>query len=124
MESLGRNTERDVARVLIMLVSLAALVAGVIMAFTTSWWWAMVGAAVLLFGVSVQPKDVPAGVAGRWDLPQGVVQGVGMAAVPLSVAAAVEWAWWWILVGLVVLVAAAVVSSELDKPKAQHRARR
>jgi hypothetical protein len=120
---MGRDTEHDLGRLLVMLGSLAALVAGIVLAFTTAWWWVMVGVAVLLFGVSVTPKDVPAYVGGRWDWPQGVTQGIGIGAVPLGVAAAVEWAWWWIVIAAGVLVAAALVSRELDMRSGKHARR-
>lgn len=117
MERKVRKQYRDVGRLLIMLVSLAGFTTGIVLAFTHAWWWSMVGTAWILIGVSVQPKEVPPGVAGRWDLPVGITQAVAAAAVPLGIAAAVEWAWWWSLAAVSVLIGGAVLANELDKPK-------
>jgi hypothetical protein len=93
-------------------VGMGSVFAGGVLAFQ-AWWWACVGLAVLVWCSSLALIWDGSGRKPR----EAVTAGVALSAIPLGVAAAVEWAWWWSLVALLVLVGAGVfsVSSKLDR---------
>lgn len=93
------------------LLTVVAVVGGVVAAVSWHWWWLMVGLAVAAWAVSLAPSTA----AGRRSAADAVAQGVALSVIPLGVAAAVEWSWLWSIAAFGVLVAAGIVANYAEK---------
>lgn len=111
---------RDLPKTLLIVGTLLAVIACLVLAFTWEWTWAGVAVTVLLVGLMTTPEGQP-GTPGRWQWWREGMQALGVGMIPAAVTLAIVDSGWWLGIGAVVLVLSAVVNTEMAKPKAAGR---
>lgn len=118
---MAEQSVRDLPKLFVQLGTVVGVFACAVMAWVQSPVWTAWAIAVALAGVSLSPKWTP-GHPNRWDMPGAVFQAVGLAAVPSGIALAFMLGSVWAAgAGIVLCILCAVISAELDKPKAAGR---
>lgn len=107
---------QDLPKLAIQLATFVAVLMCLALAWGSPVWiaWAF---AVAFAGVSLSPK--PYSHPRRWNMPDAVFQAVGLAALPTGIGLAfVLDTFWAVPAGVAVCILCALISAELDKPKA------
>lgn len=107
---------RDVPRMVLVLGTVATVLAFLVLAFTAALWWLGVAVTALVVGMALSPAKI--GTPKRWNLAQSLLQAAGMGSIPAGITLWLATDMWqWAAVAAVVLVLCALFAAELQKPK-------